>query len=264
MAIALRRMQREVQELRSDSMASSLRQSGILVRVNDDDIFCVRALMIGPPDTPYAGGFFCFEFKVDPSEYPNKPPKGRFLTTDGLVRFNPNLYTNGYICLSVLGTWNGPGWTPMMRISSVLLCLQGFVFTDKPLQNEPGYANTATTRDNEAYNAYVRYHTWRLAILSVLEYGLPAGFEDLLPSVKQHVRDNMDAYQRDLDAQQPNHGRVNESRYIGTTVFDWQSQWQRFWAYREVSAATEHNDLMCSTHTDTCQDDLCLCKWPQH
>jgi hypothetical protein len=28
------------------------------------------------------------------------------------VRFNPNLYINGKVCLSLLGTWSGPSWNP--------------------------------------------------------------------------------------------------------------------------------------------------------
>ena len=28
------------------------------------------------------------------------------------VRFNPNLYNCGKVCLSLLGTWSGPGWVP--------------------------------------------------------------------------------------------------------------------------------------------------------
>jgi hypothetical protein len=36
-----------------------------------------------------------------------------FLTTGGgSVRFNPNLYNGGDVCLSLLGTWPGPGWQP--------------------------------------------------------------------------------------------------------------------------------------------------------
>lgn len=36
-----------------------------------------------------------------------------FLTTGGgRVRFNPNLYNCGKVCLSLLGTWAGPGWDP--------------------------------------------------------------------------------------------------------------------------------------------------------
>ena len=36
-----------------------------------------------------------------------------FLTTGcGTVRFNPNLYADGKVCLSLLGTYDGPRWTP--------------------------------------------------------------------------------------------------------------------------------------------------------
>ena len=33
---------------------------------------------------------------------------GRALS-GGKVRFNPNLYNDGKVCLSILGTWAGPG-----------------------------------------------------------------------------------------------------------------------------------------------------------
>ena len=37
-------------------------------------------------------------------------------TTGGnSIRFNPNLYSNGYVCLSLLGTWRGSSiesWNP--------------------------------------------------------------------------------------------------------------------------------------------------------
>jgi hypothetical protein len=37
----------------------------------------------------------------------------QFLTTGGgQVRFNPNLYNCGKVCLSLLGTWSGPSWQP--------------------------------------------------------------------------------------------------------------------------------------------------------
>jgi ubiquitin-conjugating enzyme E2 Z len=80
-------------------------------------------MICGPKDTPYEGGFFVFYFRYPPT-YPNEPPIGKFLTTDsGRVRFNPNLYKNGKICLSLLGTWSGPGWTPAHSLKSVLLSI---------------------------------------------------------------------------------------------------------------------------------------------
>jgi ubiquitin-protein ligase len=48
-----------------------------------------------------------------PPAYPHVPPKVTFRTTaDGRLRFNPNLYTDGKVCLSLLGTWSGDPWIP--------------------------------------------------------------------------------------------------------------------------------------------------------
>uniref|UniRef100_A0A183CAN5 UBIQUITIN_CONJUGAT_2 domain-containing protein n=1 Tax=Globodera pallida TaxID=36090 RepID=A0A183CAN5_GLOPA len=67
-------------------------------------------------DTPYENGLFEFDMFF-PSNYPQQPPKCSFLTTGaGKVRFNSNLYTDGTICLSILGTWEGrpeEKWNPL-------------------------------------------------------------------------------------------------------------------------------------------------------
>ncbi|MCO5589321.1 hypothetical protein L7F22_043287 [Adiantum nelumboides] len=83
--------------------------SSILLRM-DEQMDVLRALIIGPKDTPYKNGAFLFDILLG-ATYPDKPPKVHFLTTGGgKVRFNPNLYKNGTVCLSILGTWNdGPG-----------------------------------------------------------------------------------------------------------------------------------------------------------
>ena len=49
------------------------------------------------------GGLFSFAIRFPP-EYPNSPPLVRHLTTDGgKVRFNPNWYKDGKVCVSILG-----------------------------------------------------------------------------------------------------------------------------------------------------------------
>jgi len=69
-------------------------------------------LIIGPADTPYANGCFLFDIFL-PTNYPSAPPTVHFLTTGGgRIRFNPNLYECGKVCLSLLGTWSGPSWDP--------------------------------------------------------------------------------------------------------------------------------------------------------
>lgn len=75
----------------------------------------VRACITGPADTPYAYGMFFFDV-LFPQDYPNIPPLMLLETTGGgRVRFNPNLYADGKVCLSLLGTWHGSEhekWNP--------------------------------------------------------------------------------------------------------------------------------------------------------
>lgn len=65
--------------------------------------FQIHALITGPFDTPYEGGFFYFVIRCPP-DYPIRAPRVKLITTgDNQVRFNPNLYKNGKVCLSILG-----------------------------------------------------------------------------------------------------------------------------------------------------------------
>lgn len=66
-------------------------------------VFQIHALITGPFDTPYEGGFFLFLFRCPP-DYPIHPPRVKLMTTgNNTVRFNPNFYRNGKVCLSILG-----------------------------------------------------------------------------------------------------------------------------------------------------------------
>lgn len=81
--------------------------SSVFVRCDNDRLDVMKVLITGPSETPYANG--CFEFDVYfPLNYPNSPMMIN-LETNGRrsVRFNPNLYEDGKVCLSVLNTWRG-------------------------------------------------------------------------------------------------------------------------------------------------------------
>lgn len=76
---------------------------GVYAVGDETNMKFVYALIIGPEGTPYQGGFFYFVLKF-PNDYPIEPPKVKLMTTDaGKVRFNPNFYNCGKVCLSVLG-----------------------------------------------------------------------------------------------------------------------------------------------------------------
>jgi hypothetical protein len=80
---------------------------GIFVRYAESRPDVQKAMIIGPVGTPYENGLFEFDIFCD-EKFPNGPPRVRFKTTGGgRVSFNPNLYPDGKVCLSLLGTWPG-------------------------------------------------------------------------------------------------------------------------------------------------------------
>ena len=86
------------------------------------------------------------------------------------MRFNPNLYESGKVCLSLLGTWEGPGWDEKnSTLLQVLVSIQSLIFVDKPYFNEPGWERAQGTPEGEraaaAYNARVRLNTLKHAVL---------------------------------------------------------------------------------------------------
>lgn len=141
----------------------------------DEDIRNVKAMILGTPGTPYEYGFFEFAVKFT-SEYPSKPPKVDAKTTNnGRTRFNPNIYSGGKVCLSILGTWHGelPGeeWSSAQGLESILWSIQSLMSND-PYANEPGFENRATEDDkkkNAAYCAKIRHETIRIAVIQKLE-----------------------------------------------------------------------------------------------
>ncbi|CAL8107205.1 unnamed protein product [Calicophoron daubneyi] len=141
---------------------------GICVIPDDEDLTKAYALITGPFDTPYEGGFFLF-FIQFPPEYPLRPPRVKLMTTgNGTVRFNPNLYKNGKVCLSILGTWTGPEWTPAQSLWSVLISIQSLM-NDQPYHNEPGFENEHSRGDSMRYNTIIAHETIRCAVCDVLE-----------------------------------------------------------------------------------------------
>eukprot|EP00804_Cyclotella_cryptica_P021257 CCRYP_001537-RA/>CCRYP_001537-RA protein AED:0.30 eAED:0.30 QI:0/-1/0/1/-1/0/1/0/100 len=97
-------------------------------------------MIAGPDGSPYANGCFFFVINL-PSTYPRIAPKVQFLTTGGgRIRFNPNLYNCGEVCLSLPGTWQGPDWISGESTSlQVLISIQSLILIPDPYFNEPGF-----------------------------------------------------------------------------------------------------------------------------
>ncbi|XP_050405794.1 ubiquitin-conjugating enzyme E2 Z [Patella vulgata] len=145
---------------------------GMFIVPDKDDITKIHSLITGPFDTPYEGGFFYFLIRCPP-DYPIRPPRVRLMTTgDGRVRFNPNLYKNGKVCLSILGTWSGPAWSPALSLSTLLMSIQS-VMNEKPYHNEPGFETERNAGDAKRYNDIICHETIRIAVCDMLNGKLP-------------------------------------------------------------------------------------------
>lgn len=166
--------------------------SSVLLRMNKKHTNMITFMISGPKDTPYHNGLFEFHAYF-PDTYPQVVPKVLLNTTDGgKVRFNPNLYACGKVCLSLLGTWSGgqgEGWNgDLSTFLQVIVSIQSLIFVEQPYFNEPGYERDMhTPRGKQAsfnYSDERRYQTLRVAIVNQIK-NPPHGYENF---VKEHFR----------------------------------------------------------------------------
>lgn len=123
------------------SMSTSLPE-GIFVKASSETPGLMKCLIVGPDDTPYENGLFEFDIGAG-IDYPDRPPQVWFRGNhNGYADMNPNLHRDGKVCLSLLGTFDGPPeskWqSRKSTILSVLVSIQGMILNAEPWRNEPG------------------------------------------------------------------------------------------------------------------------------
>jgi hypothetical protein len=95
------------------------------------------------------------------------------------VRFNPNLYNCGKVCLSLLGTWQGQPWVANeSTMLQVLVSIQALILVPHPMLNEPGWENRMHSKESNEYNAERKVATLKWAMLDQIQHPKP-GFEDI-------------------------------------------------------------------------------------
>ena len=174
---------------------SDLETNGIFCKFSEIDMTHVQAMIIGPSDTPYENGFYFFDLRF-PDNYPWSPPRVKFITQDSNIRFNPNLYVDGKVCLSILGTWSGPGWSSCLTLNSVLLSIQTLL-NENPLQNEPGFENETGHRSKK-YNKILEYFNIKGATLKMINE-TPNTYDYFLPIMEKHFVKNIEFYRKYID-----------------------------------------------------------------
>lgn len=160
--VTAQRILRDARELAGDPLADN----GIYYRADEENILKGYALIVGSKDTPYYAGYYFFEFNFS-ANYPFAPPVVLFRTNQYSVRFNPNLYTNGRVCLSVLNTWMDRHWSACQTVSSVLLVLASLLCAN-PLLNEPqiNHNNVQMQRD---YAQTIEFSNMNIAMCNVIQ-----------------------------------------------------------------------------------------------
>lgn len=110
-------------------------------------------------------------------QFPAAPPEMKLLTTgSGSIRFNPNLYNNGRVCLSLLGTWEGDStqtWNASRcSLLQLFTSVQTIILSERPYFNEPGTEGLEGTKQglllNQGYTNIARYATVKYAITGQL------------------------------------------------------------------------------------------------
>ena len=123
--------------------------------------------------------------------YPESVPKMLFRNHGG-VRFNPNLYNCGKVCLSLLGTWSGKGgekWNPKTStLQQLFVSVQSQILIDNPFYNEPGhevlYNSDAGRETSRQYNNERRYYTLRYAMYDLIAN--PESYPEFADVIKNH------------------------------------------------------------------------------
>ncbi|KAG8055985.1 hypothetical protein GUJ93_ZPchr0001g31134 [Zizania palustris] len=169
--MASKRIQKELKDLQKDPPTSC--SAGPV----GEDIFHWQATIMGPSDSPYAGGVFLVTIHFPP-DYPFKPPKVAFRTKV----FHPNINSNGSICLDILKDQ----WSPALTISKVLLSICSLLTDPNP--DDPLVPEIAHMYKTDRHKYENTARTWtqriKLALQGTLVFALILSLDAMISNIK--------------------------------------------------------------------------------
>ena len=125
-----------------------------------------EVIIPGPANSPYEGGKFKIGIEI-PDNYPNEPPKCKFITKV----FHPNInFSTGNICVNFLkvNSDNNPNekktWSNKKSISEVIVGLWGLLLYPKPSDALNGNARDLYNYDQPRYNELAKCFTKKFAM----------------------------------------------------------------------------------------------------
>jgi ubiquitin-conjugating enzyme E2 Z len=223
-----------IKRLLSDVKAilkSPLTENGIYYIHDDTDIMKGYAMIVGPEDTPYFGGFYFFKISY-PRDYPHTPPRVTYHTNGDNIRFNPNLYKCGKVCVSLLNTWRGEQWTSCQTISTMLLTLCTLLCKN-PLLNEPGVS--ITHQDFDKYTKIIEYKNVELAMLAMLNKKKGVYPEDLdmfYPFLKENFEKNKEKVVAFLESKKGMNETIKTDMYSMLVAIDYEGLLKKVQQYK--------------------------------
>eukprot|EP01117_Protostelium_nocturnum_P019661 TRINITY_DN857_c0_g2_i1.p1 TRINITY_DN857_c0_g2~~TRINITY_DN857_c0_g2_i1.p1 ORF type:complete len:218 (-),score=77.66 TRINITY_DN857_c0_g2_i1:165-818(-) len=195
MTQAVARLQKELKDLNKNPV------EGFKVELPEEtDIFKWNVWIKGPQDSLYEGGIFKAEMNF-PEDYPNSPPKMKFLSDF----WHPNIYPDGGVCISILHTPDPMNpeekseetWRPILTVESILVSVCS-MFAD-PNCSSPANVNASVEwRDQrEVFKKRAK------ACVERSLQNLPKDFEMPKPKArtveKEVVFDPFDDFEQDED-----------------------------------------------------------------
>jgi ubiquitin-protein ligase len=184
------RIMSELSQLKNDLPVNW--DSSVVLRYIPTNTNMITFIISGPKDTPYHNALFEFHAYF-PNGYPTEVPLVNINTTgNGKVRFNPNLYACGKVCLSLLGTWSGSkgeSWLPnISTFNQVIISIQSLILVDEPFYNEPGYEQKKDDQyikdQSFMYNDNIRFQSVKYGMIEMIKNPLPS-YETF---IKQHFK----------------------------------------------------------------------------
>lgn len=217
----LRRISKEHKILRKEGALPE----GVFVRTWEARLDLLRVLFIGPLDTPYMLAPFVIDIHLA-EDFPKKPPQVFFHSwTTGNGPVNPNLYEDGKVCLSLLGTWSGEpteNWDPdKSTVLQILVSLLGLVLVKEPYFNEAGFDVRIGSEDAKIPSALYSERTYlrsRAFIVHALQHPVDGLAGDIKWLYQSHDgQDSPGLLHRAIDAAR---AAIDASEGGGKTALD--------------------------------------------
>ena len=146
---AMKVLKKELEELKNDPIVTM----GVTITAIKGDVFHWQMTMLGPQDTPYAGGLFYLTADF-PDDYPDHGPEVKFVNR----MYHLNVDSNGHVCINTLSSWTKG--TTMTEVLSLIFAL---FYKQNPKSAYDSKMAKLFIQDRQTFDKNVRFYTEKYA-----------------------------------------------------------------------------------------------------